>query len=127
MILDTSFVIDFFRGQKDAVQKAQELDRTGEPLFITSVTFFELWQGLDAKIADKKKKLENFADAFGMFPLDMESAKRGGEIHSDLRSRGAQIDPEDSMISGIAIKNSQTLLTRDTHFARIKGLRVEAY
>ncbi|MBI4170641.1 MAG: PIN domain-containing protein [Candidatus Aenigmarchaeota archaeon] len=127
MILDTTFVIDVFRGRKNAVEKAVELEQRGEALFTTAVTIFELWQGLDVKHKEKQEKLAHFVETFGLMALDTESAKRGGEIHSDLLARGMRIDPEDSMIAGIAMKNMQTLLSRDEHFSRIRGMRTESY
>ena len=127
MILDTSFVIDLFRNNSAAKEKALELDRRNEPIFITSVTVFELWQGLDIKTEEKLEKINHFIESFGMMNLDPESAKRGGQIHSELVSKGSKIDPEDSMIAGIAIHNSQAVLTRDEHYSRIRGPRIETY
>jgi len=127
MILETTFVIDLFRGKKDAVEKAEELDKRGEAVFTTTVTVFELWQGLDAATKDKREKLAHFIETFGLLPLDMEGAKHGGEIHRNLSLEGIRIDPEDSMIAGIAMRNAQPILTKDEHFARIKGLRIETY
>lgn len=126
MILETTFIVDLFRGDKTAVAKAEELDRKGEAVFTTAVTVFELWQGLSAK-KEKQEKLSQFVETFGLLNLDSESAKRGGEAHADLIARGARIDPEDSMIAGIALRRGQTVLTRDEHFSRVKGLRIETY
>lgn len=125
MILDTTFLIDLFRGNKAAVEKAAELDKKEEPVFATALSVFELWQGLDAK--QKKAKVEQFVSAFGLLGFDVESAKKGGEIHAALAAGGIHIDPEDSMIAGVALHHAQAVLTRDEHFSRIKGLRVELY
>ncbi len=127
MIVDTTFVIDLLRNAENAVAKAEELDEKGELVFATAVTIFELWQGVYIKNKEKLNDMERLIETFGLISLDTESAKRGGEIHSGLISKGNRIDAEDSMIAGIAIKNLQTLLTRDEHFARIKGLRIETY
>ncbi len=127
MILDTTFVIDLMKNRQNAIEKTAELEKKQEPVFITSVTIFELWHSLDAKNKEKREKLEKFTESFEQFALNNESTKKGGEIHLNLISRGIRIDPEDSMIAGIAIKNGQTLLTRDEHFARVKGLRIETY
>lgn len=127
MILDTTFVIDLFRKDKSAVDKARELDSRGEALFTTAVTIFELWQGLGAKKEKKKENLAQFVEAFGLLNFDPESAKHAGEIHAELKSRGLPIDAGDSMIAGMALHLSQPLLTRDKHFSRVKGIRIETY
>ncbi len=127
MILDTTFIIDLFRGNEDAIRRAIQLDDARETVFITSVSVFELWQGLDSKSAEKKKKLEEFVEMFGMLDLNAESAKVGGLVQSELVSKGEMIDPEDSMIAGIAIKHNHSILTRDRDYSRIKGLKLETY
>jgi predicted nucleic acid-binding protein len=44
-----------------------------------------------------------------------------------LTKKGQRIDPEDTMIAGIAITNNKILVTRDKHFDRINGLKIEKY
>lgn len=127
MILETGFVIDFLRDRQNAIEKASELIRKDETLFVTSVTIFELWHGSGIKAGKKKDKLEKFIDSLNVLVLDQESAKKGGEIHRSLISNGMRIDPEDSMIAGIAVKHNQKLLTRDEHFSRIDGLKTKHY
>ncbi|MBS3136929.1 hypothetical protein J4232_00725 [Candidatus Woesearchaeota archaeon] len=42
--------------------------------------------------------------------------------------RGIPINPQDSMIAGIAIRNNESVLTRNTkHFERIDNLTIETY
>lgn len=127
MIADTSFIIDLMRNVENAVSKADELDKKGEVVFATSVSFFELWQGAQARDKEKLKDMEKKLEAFGLISMDVESAKKGGEIHFDLISSGKRIDPEDSMIAGVALQHSHTLLTRDERFSRINGLKTESY
>jgi len=51
-----------------------------------------------------------------------------GNIHRKLSRKGVTIDPEDSMIAGIAKVHNETLLTRNKkHFEKIEGLDVEGY
>ena len=127
MILDTSFLIDLIRGKEPAAKKSFELDKLNQVIFITSVSLFELWQHADLKNKDKIESLERLLDLFGILYLDAESAKNGGKIYSELVEKGATIDPEDCMIAGIAIHHSMPVLTRDQHFSRIKGIKVETY
>ena len=68
---------------------------------------------------------------FARFPttsLDAVAAERAGEVDAHLLRQGAPIDPEDSMIAGIALASGEPLLTRNVrHFSRIAGLRIEEY
>ena len=124
MILDTTFVIDFFKNSRPAVLKLKNLDEKGETILITSITIFEIWQGIGP---EKEGSISSFAESIEILDFDSKSAKRAGEIHSGLKSKGALINVGDSMIAGIAMHNGQTLLTRDEHFARVKGLMIETY
>ena len=126
MILDTTFVIDLFRKSRDAIEKASELDKRNDILFVTPVTIFELWYGIDPK-EKKQELLSKFVGDFEILGFDSESAKNGGSIHSELKTRGIPVDVGDSMIAGIAMKNNETILTRDEHFSRIKGVTIEKY
>ena len=127
MILDTSFVIDVLRNRKEAIEKSAQLDKTDEPIFITVVSVFELWQIWNLLGEKKKRILVEFVDSFGMLSFDSESAQRAGEVQSELMKLGLRIDPEDCMIAGIALTSGQVILSRDNHYSRIKGLRVEKY
>jgi tRNA(fMet)-specific endonuclease VapC len=127
MILDTTFLIDLFRKNKNAVMKAEELDKSNEPIFTTPITIFELWQGSDVKQKDKKNELESSVEKFPLLYFDKGSAKQGGKISLELEEQGLIIDPEDCMIAGIARHTSQNVLTNDNHFLRIKGIKVETY
>ena len=129
MILDTTFLLDLLAADPGAVKKSQELDKQNEALFTTAISVFELWQGI-SDIKDKKKleKIDILLDNLGLFPLDKESAKLGGKIHSELYSQGLPIQPEDSMIAGICLKYGKKVLTRNVkHFSRIVTLEIETY
>ena len=129
MILETSFVVDFLKGDEDAVSKMQSLIDEDVPYEITTPTIFELWGGL-VNLEKPEKELQRITSLLGgivIFPLDDESAKIAGNVDGQLVKRGLKIDTEDSMIAGIAIKNNKKVLTRDKHFDRIEGLKVEEY
>ena len=127
MILDTNVLIDIMRSNKEAVSKAKKLADKEEPLFITTITVFELWQGFNPEKKQKSEKLKELVSSFGLFPLDIESAEISGKARKELSSKGLIVSPEDCMIAGIAIKNNQVLLTKDKHFSRIPGLKTEGY
>ncbi|MEK6968276.1 MAG: PIN domain-containing protein [Nanoarchaeota archaeon] len=127
MILDTSFVIDVLRNRKEAIEKSTQLDNSDEPIFITSISVFELWQIWNLLGEKKKRILAEFVDSFGMLSFDSENAQLAGEVQSELMKSGLQIDPEDCMIAGIALTSGQAILTRDKHYSRIKGLKVQSY
>ena len=129
MILETSFIIDFLKGDENAVSKMQSLIDQNILYEITTPTIFELWGGLVnlEKPEKEQQRITSLLEGIIIFPLDEESAKIAGNIDGKLVKRGLKIDTEDSMIAGIAIKNNKKVLTRDKHFDRIEGLKIESY
>ena len=129
MILDTSFILDYLKGEKSAALKMDSLMDENEEVGIATPTIFELWTGLAAfqQRNDEKDRINNIIKDQIIYPLDNESAEIAGKVNGELIKKGLQIDPEDCMIAGIAISNNKKLLTRDSHFKRIEGLKVEEY
>ena len=129
MILETSFILDYLKGEKSAALKMHHIVDENEEVGIATPTIFELWTGLSAfqQRNDEKERINNIIKDQILYPLDKESAEIAGKINGELIKKGLQIDPEDCMIAGIAITNNKKLLTRDVHFNRIEGLKVESY
>ena len=129
MILETSFVIDFLNGKKDAVAKISSLVDQNVDCIVTTPTIFEVWSGIVSlkKGENEKIKTKLLLNNQIICGLDTESAEIAGKIHGELVLKGKTIDPADCMIAGIAIKNNLPVLTIDGHFDRIEGLKVEKY
>lgn len=130
MLLDTTFLIDLMKGDEAAVARAKAIQREGGAARIPTPALFELWRGvhLAARTADEERKVLGLLSVYPWASLDGDGAARAGEIDALLLRRREPIDPEDSMIAGIALARGEPLLTRDArHFARIPGLQVETY
>lgn len=128
MIMDTSTLIDLLRGNEAVVAKLKELEQTNTPLFLTSISVFELWQHADIYHERKLKKMHDLLESLGVFIFDISAAKEAGSIHAILKEDGLIIDPEDSMIAGIVRIHNETILTRNIkHFERIPHLKIESY
>jgi len=129
MIMDTTALIDLLRSHQDIIIKLKELQQKNTPLFLTSISVFELWQGIsDVHNEKKSQQLHNLLESLGVFVFDIPAAKAAGTIHAGLKEEGQTIDSEDSMIAGIAKVHHETILTRNVkHFGRISDLQIEAY
>ncbi len=129
MILETSFIIDFLRNESNSVSKMKELKDNYISIQVTSPSIFELWSGVTSleHSESKIKKLSEFIQGQIILNLDAESAVRSGTIHGNLVKTGREIDVEDCMIAGIAMRNNIPVLAKDKHFKRIEGLIVEEY
>ena len=46
MIADTSFIIDIMKSDKEAIKKAEEIQKNGNTIAVTSISVFELFVGV---------------------------------------------------------------------------------
>jgi len=130
ILADTSFLIDFMNGEKEAIELMNTLN---EPILTTIISHYEIFVGAfrhggvdAAKDIDDARE---FLDNFEMLNLDRHSMLESAKICARLMSQGNKIDDNDCMIAGIALKNGiSTIITRNkSHFDRIKGIKIISY
>ena len=128
--LDTTFLIDFLKSDKNAINKALEIK--DDLLITTSVNVFEVLLGIYRKKETAQNKLDQFKKLIAnlnIINFDVESSFNASKIEADLISQGKEINAMDSLVAGTMIsKGCNTIITRNKdHFERIKGLKVETY
>lgn len=127
--LDTSAIIDIFRGD-EAIKKA--LENIKEPLAVTQISYLELMFGLDPK-NEKHRTEEGFYDEFFQsllsLDLDNQSCKKASEVFWRLKKEGKTIEQFDCVIAGIFLANGiNTIISRNAkHFSNIHGLKIIGY
>lgn len=125
--LDADFIIDLLSNKEKAVEKAGEIEASGERKTATPVTIAEVMEGahyLGGKYLDKAMEL---LSALEILSFDFEAANEAGRIGAELAKEGKQIGIADLMIAGVVKRHNEVLITRDEHFTRVRGLRVERY
>ena len=128
MIADTTFLIDLARGDAGAAQKMSELKLRREPLAITALTVFELFQGSHGLSLAELKIFSTLVHNAMVIEIEHEIAKSGGAIRSYLRKKGKVIEAIDSMIAATALIGNDIILTRNVKdFSEVEGLKIETY
>ena len=130
MIADTSFLIDIMKSDKEAIKKAEEIEKNGNTIAVTSISIFELFVGVTLSIKQDREryKINRILKGLPIISFDENSAIEAGKIFAQKRKNGMLIDPEDSMIAGICSRRNEILITRNIkHFNDIEGLRIESY
>ena len=127
--LETSFIIDFFRGEEKARSLYQRFKSENETLSVTTPTIMELISGASLeKTGKEKEETIEFLSSLIILSLDKESSILAGEIEGSLIMAGETVPAVDIMIGAIAKHNKETLITRNKkHFEKIKGLEIESY
>jgi predicted nucleic acid-binding protein len=128
MIADTSFLIDFLRRNKKAVEKAEELEDENRGYALGSPTVYELWVGVARSNAEQKEEILDVISSQIIQGLDQEAGLTAGKIQQKLLDEGDRIGHLDALIAGIARENSSRILTDNVdEFERITNLEVENY
>ena len=71
-------------------------------------------------------RLKEMENRFTVLPFDLDSARQAAQTRAHLERLGTPIGNVDTLISGIALAQDLTLVTRNTReFERVPGLRVE--
>ena len=127
--LDTSAIIDIFKGDKDI---KEFLDSNTEPLAATIVSYLELFFGLNPKDPKHGKESEYYKEFFkSLYNIDLtkDSCELASEIFWSLKKEGKTIEQFDCVIAALLISNGiNKILTRDSrHFERIRKLNVISY
>jgi tRNA(fMet)-specific endonuclease VapC len=97
--------------------------------YISSITIGEIVYGA-FKSDQKEKYLIQLKDKLiplvQLIPFDKKEAFAYGEIRSILEKSGTPLNDTDLMIAATAVANNLVLITgNESHFSRIKSMRVE--
>lgn len=123
--IETSFIINFLRGNKEAIEILENLE--GE-LTSSFICLSELYEGICR--AKKQRKAEEsvltfFSGLSDIFGLDEEIAKNFGQIRASLKKEGKVIEDLDILVAATCITYNCILLTYNPkHFERIEDLEI---
>ena len=124
ILVDTSVLIDFFRGGKNiAVDNFREILQGDFPFGITSVIFQEVLQG--ARDEKEYKILKKYLSTQRFFhPLDpVSSYENAARIYFNCRRKGITIRSTiDCLIAQIVLENNLFILHNDRDFDAIASV-----
>ena len=130
MILDTSFLIDLFDGQRDAFEKGLALSESRTVQRVPSPVVMELSYG--AAFGDEEE-LRNVQNALRMYPVveqDETIAHRAGQLLAGADQQAddeSGIDKVDPMIAAVADIYDEPVLTVNLEHFDALEVDVEAY
>jgi len=115
--IDTDVLIDYLRGQPEAIAYLEGLT---DPLLVSAVTVAELYAGV--REGADRKALENFLIPFLVVPVDEAIARQGGLYRRDFgKSHGTGL--ADALIAATAELRHATLVTLNKkHFPMLTVL-----
>ena len=122
VLLDTSVVIDHFRGDPGIGQALEK----AAALYLSTVVLGELYYGAFRSVyrAKQVEQVRRFLPAVVVIGVDAQTSEAYGRIRSELAEAGRPIPENDIWIAALALQHRLSLATRDRHFGRIAGLDV---
>ena len=111
IVLDTSAVIEFTRGNQRLTDIVKSAEETGDVVAVTSVTLFELLTPIFHKsMAKKERVLRALLHNVPVLKLDETASEESAKIMSALLKVGRPANVLDVLIAGIAVANGVELL-----------------
>ncbi|HEY1717319.1 MAG TPA: type II toxin-antitoxin system VapC family toxin [Verrucomicrobiae bacterium] len=120
VLLDTSVVIPFFKGDKVIGAKL-----ASATIYLPQTVLGELYCGanLSANPAKNRNEIQNFLAAVTVLSLGVATAEHYGQIRAALAKAGTPIPENDIWIAALAVEHGLPLAARDAHFEKIAGLK----
>ena len=123
ILLDTNAYSRLKRDDEEVIKKVLDADQ----VLISAIVAGELFYGfrVGSKTEANCIELMNFLDhpKVHVVPISFQTAEHYGKIASALRSMGRPIPPNDMWIAAQAIETDSELVTADSDFEFIDGLR----
>lgn len=119
LLLDTSAVIRFFRGDPETIRFLRS-----SSLWLCPIVLGELYFGAykSQQFEYEADKIELFCKRVNMLVCDDQTSRIYGQIASQLALAGTPISPNDTWITAFALRYRVTLLSADTDFKRVSRL-----
>lgn len=126
-LVDTDWVIHYFKGKRPIVARLQELRRAG--LAISVVTLAELYEGVYGEQNPERREeaIRDLLRWVTVLDVDEEICRLFGRERHRLRQTGNLIGDLDFLIGATALQHNLTLLSNNqNHFNRLSGLQIES-
>lgn len=124
IILDTDVIIEYIKGNKQAVRFITENE--GDTVFgTTAINTFKRYLGAQHSPYKNKQlpKLDEFISQLLVLPLTLSASKRAAKIQGELQRKRNSLDFKNILISALAIEEGFALKTNNRkHFEKITGL-----
>jgi tRNA(fMet)-specific endonuclease VapC len=122
-LLDTTWIVEYLRGNAEVISKVQELQEEGLAASIISVA--ELYEGVfrSNNPATNEQALKDLLSAVTVLDITQDICRVYGEEKSRLLQKGTVIGALDLLIAATALHHSLTLLTADHDFERVDNLQ----
>lgn len=127
IVLDTSFLIDYFRNEDIA-----HLLPEGENAAVTTISYYEIMAGIQRLKSPREEKFfRHFFSDVEILDFDLTAADIASGIGARMAKEGNRVNAFDILITGIALAHhAEIIITADTDFneiAKYAGIEIRVY
>ena len=123
ILVDTNAYTAFLRGVPEIVT----VFSSAEKLYVNSIVLGELLGGFAAgsREGSNRAQLTKFLDSprVDVYSISQATADSYALVYVALRRKGVPIPSNDMWIAASALEHGASLLSLDSHFAHVEGLR----
>jgi len=120
-LLDTTVLVDYFRGRQGASLLLERLVDEGHTLALCGINVAELFAGLPERQRPLAREL---IDSLHYLEIPPQVAELAGTIRFNVARRGVAIHLPDAMIAAVALANDATLVTANVRDFPMEGLQL---
>jgi len=121
VIVDTSVLISFFRGEDKIADKVSSLLQNNR-IVTTGIIIAELLQGM--KDMKEESNISDILAETSPLEITIDLWIKAGKLALSLRKKGINLPLTDVVIAALAIEHNLSIFTLDKHFEQIPGVRV---
>ena len=110
-ILDTTVLVDFLNGRREAVNLVDSLAHQGNQLGVCCVSVAELYAGTDQ---ESRAAADRLMDAMDYHDVSLAAAKEAGRYRYEFARRGITLSITDTLMAATAIAEGAILITANT-------------
>lgn len=121
MILDTNALSAYLDRMPEAVEIVSEARELAIPVIVAGEFAFGIAQSRHREVYERS--LQRMLDRCTVLDLDIETARHYAAIRLELKSGGNPIPANDLWIAALSRQHAIPVMSRDSHFDFVGGLR----
>jgi predicted nucleic acid-binding protein len=123
-LLDTTFVIDYLRGEPAAAKRLERFFHEGDDVIVNEIVVCEAVTGARSH---PDAGLEAMLEPLEFVQPGPDIPRRAGEWRSQARRRGRDLSLGDALIAAAADASDAVVVTRNARDFSLTPVRVETY
>ena len=121
MILDTNALSAYLDGISEAVERVSEAREVAIPVMVAGEFAFGIAQSRHREVYERA--LQRMLDKCTVLDIGIETSRHYAAIRLELKRTGKPIPVNDTWIAALTRQHALPVMSRDSHFDYVAGLR----